>query len=79
MKKIILATLVGLILFSPIALAGTFKKGGVCWAGNDRTFNCSCIDEKGLSVDQIYAKGFKIVAVHPESTRGSTTIYIEQQ
>ena len=79
MKKIILATLLAFTVSSPIALAGTFKKGGICWANNDKKFNCSCIEEKGLSVDQIYDKGFKIVAVHPESTRASTTIYIEQQ
>ncbi|EHU1439468.1 hypothetical protein ACINIS251_1905 [Acinetobacter baumannii IS-251] len=79
MKKIIVTTLFSFFVFSPIALAGSFKKGGVCWAGNDKKFNCSCIEEEGLSIDQIYAKGFKIVAVHPESTRVSTTIYIEQQ
>ncbi|MDP7844240.1 hypothetical protein AbaIHSS3526_18355 [Acinetobacter baumannii] len=79
MKKIIVTTLFSFFVFSPIALAGSFKEGGVCWAGNDKKFNCSCIEEEGLSIDQIYAKGFKIVAVHPESTRVSTTIYIEQQ
>ncbi len=80
MKKIILATLLSLTVFSPLALAGTFKKGGICWAGGGSDkFSCSCIDEQGLTVDQIYAKGYKIVAIHPESTKASTKIFIEQQ
>lgn len=80
MKKILIVTLLGLTCFSQIAQAGAFKKGGICWAGGGSDkFNCSCIEEQSLTVDQIYAKGFKIVAVHPESSKASTKIYIEQQ
>lgn len=79
MKKFIIATVFGLTVFSSLAQAG-FKKGGICWAGGGSDkFNCSCIEEQSLTIDQIYAKGFKIVAVHPESTKASTKIYIEQQ
>ncbi|MFA2965229.1 hypothetical protein KWF73_18425 [Acinetobacter pittii] len=79
MKKLILASTLLLTVFSVQAQAAT-KKGGVCWAGGGSDkFSCSCIDEQGLTVDQIYAKGFKVVAIHPDSTKASTKIYIEQQ
>ena len=79
MKKIILATIIGLTL-GQTAFAATLKKGGICWAGGGSDkFNCSCIDDQGLTIDQIYSKGFKIVAIHPESSKSSTKIYIEQQ
>lgn len=79
MKKIIFAGLFVLTVFSTVTQAG-FKKGGICWAGGGSDkFNCSCIEEQNLTIDQIYAKGFKVVAVHPESTKSSTKIYIEQQ
>ncbi|EHU3033136.1 TPA: hypothetical protein ACIFCT_003573 [Acinetobacter baumannii] len=77
MKKLILASTLLLTVFS--AQAAT-KKGGVCWAGGGSDkFSCSCIDEQGLTIDQIYSKGFKVVAIHPDSTKASTKIYIEQQ
>lgn len=80
MKIKIFACLLSLLVISPLTIAGAFKKGGICWAGGGSDkFNCSCIEEQSLTVDQIYAKGFKIVAVHPESTKASTKIYIEQQ
>ncbi|MFK7256876.1 hypothetical protein ABBZ21_19850 [Acinetobacter baumannii] len=77
MKKLILASTLLLTVFS---VQAANKKGGVCWAGGGSDkFSCSCIDEQGLTVDQIYAKGFKVVAIHPDSTKASTKIYIEQQ
>ena len=77
MNKIVIATL---LCLTTLTHAGTFKKGGICWAGGGSDkFNCSCIEEQNLTIDQIYANGFKIVAIHPESTKSSTKIYIEQQ
>ena len=81
MKKIIAIVSLGAALSVSSALAAE-QKGGVCIGTNDigasSLFNCEHIGS--VTIKQIYAKGFRVIAYHHDPRNaGIVSLIIEEQ
>lgn len=81
--KKLLPTLILLpLLFSVSFSAQAALDGDACIAqdfSTKATFRCSTIGNQGMTINQIYQAGYRVVASYPNAKTGTFMIIIERQ